>query len=65
LKLSHKGDYIARRGKAYPPIEEYLDAQIKINSGDPVLVKEGKEQFDTYIKVCLQIKKNYPKIKKA
>jgi len=65
LKLSHKGDYKVGRSKVYPPIEDYLDAQIKINSRDPVLVKEGKEQFDTYIKVCLQIKKNYPKIKKA
>jgi len=65
LKLSHKGDYKVGRSKAYPPIEDYLDAQIKINSGDSVLKKEGEEQLDTYTKVCLQIKKNYPKIKRV
>ncbi len=49
-----------RRGE-YPPVEDYLDAIVKINSGDETLIQEGKTQLETYIADCLAVKEKYPK----
>ena len=49
-----------RRGE-YPPVEDYLDAIVKINSGDEALIQEGKTQLETYIADCLAVKEKYPK----
>jgi len=64
LKVSCRGDYIKERKNKYPPIEEYIDAQIKINSRDLFMQKEGQKQFQKYIKVCLQVKEDYPKVER-
>lgn len=53
--------YQELRLRAYPDYREYLDAQVKINSGSPELVAEGEAQQQAYIQACLEVKKRYPK----
>ena len=45
----------------YPKIEEYTDAQVKLNSGIPELIQQGQEQLNKYIQDCLDIKTRFPK----
>lgn len=59
--IYHKYSYSRLRRNSYPPIEDYLDAQVKINSGVPSLIKEGKEQLLRYFDNCLDVKEKYPK----
>lgn len=54
-------NYAQLRNWAYPLIEEYNDAQIKINSGDSQLETEGQTQLDNYIQSCLDVKSRFPK----
>lgn len=44
---------------------DYLDAQVKLNSGDAELIAEGQAQLDTYIAACLAVKEKYPKPESA
>lgn len=53
--------YYEKRAAEYPPIEEYLDAQVKINSGDDALIAAGQEQLAAYYEACLAVKARYPK----
>lgn len=53
--------YYEKRAAEYPPIEEYLDAQVKINSGDEALITAGQEQLAAYYEACLDVKARYPK----
>ncbi|HLD91606.1 MAG TPA: hypothetical protein VI911_11465 [Patescibacteria group bacterium] len=53
--------YIDLRRKAYPEIESYLDAMVKINSGDEILIAEGQQQLADYYTACLAVKSLYPK----
>ena len=54
-------DYIKNRRLNYPKIENFLDANVKINSDDVNLQNEGKKQMQEYIQTCLDVKKQYPK----
>lgn len=54
--------YAQLRLSEYPPMADYLDAQVKLNSGDAELIAEGQTQLDTYIAACLAVKEKYPKI---
>lgn len=54
-------DYSQLRMAEYPPITEYLDAQVKINSGVEALVVEGQAQEQFYFDACLAVKAKYPK----
>lgn len=54
-------DYQQLRLRAYPDYREFLDAQVKINSGNPELVTEGVAQQERYFAACLEVKKRYPK----
>lgn len=56
-----KPTYSEKRAAEYPPIEEYLDAMVKINSGDEKLIAAGQAQLDFYYKACLAVKARYPK----
>lgn len=56
-----KRTYSEKRAAEYPPITEYLDAQVKINSGDETLIAAGQIQQQTYIQACLEVKTKYPK----
>lgn len=53
--------YKILRKKAYPKIENYIDAQVKINSGDADLIQEGREQEAEYFQQCLAIKNKFAK----
>lgn len=53
--------YAEKRAAEYPPMTEYLDAQVKINSGVEELMAEGQEQLSIYYADCLEIKAKYPK----
>lgn len=53
--------YYEKRAAAYPPVEEYLDAQVKINSGDADMVAAGQAQLEAYYQACLAVKRTFPK----
>lgn len=54
--------YADKRAENYPDPREYLDAQVKINSGDAALVAEGQKQLQNYVNKCLAIKAEFPKL---
>lgn len=54
-------EYKTKRKDEYPPQADFLDAQVKINSGDPILVAEGKTQLADYYSACIAVKQKYPK----
>lgn len=53
--------YEEKRVAEYPPMADFLDAQVKINSGDEKLMAEGQEQLSAYYTNCLAVKAKYPK----
>ncbi len=53
--------YAQKRLEAYPPMSEYLDAQVKLASDNPQIKAQGQEQLNTYLTTCLTIKEQYPK----
>lgn len=53
--------YAEKRAEAYPSPTEYLDAQVKIASGNLTLVAEGQLQLKAYVEECLAVKAKYPK----
>lgn len=53
--------YHELRAKAYPAPAEFLDAQVKLGSGDAELAREGQLQLEKYIRDCLDVKALYPK----
>ena len=57
--------YDEQRMAAYPPMADYLDAQVKLNSGNAELIAEGQTQLDAYIAACLAVKEKYPKPESA
>jgi hypothetical protein len=54
-------NYAQLRSWSYPEYTEFLDAQVKINSGDIILQGEGKYQLDYYFANCLNAKIKFPK----
>lgn len=53
--------YAELRAAEYPDVGEYLDAQVKLGSGDPALAEEGATQLNGYFQACLAVKAKYPK----
>lgn len=53
--------YYEKRASNYPNFHEYLDAMVKINSGDETLNTQGQIQLNNYYQLCLEVKNNYPK----
>ena len=54
-------DYKELRRIEYPDFREYLDAQVKINSGNDELIAAGNAQLEAYYAACLTVKAKYPK----
>jgi hypothetical protein len=54
-------NYAMLRMWTYPGYAEYLDAEVKLNSGDTNLEIEGQYQLDKYIADCLNVKLRFPK----
>ena len=53
--------YSEKRAAEYPLIAEYLDAMVKINSGDEAMIADGQAQLDFYYQACLAVKARYQK----
>ena len=52
-------NYRVFRVNAYPTYEEFIDAQVKIESGDKDLKLKGKKQKEAYVKKCLDVKTSF------
>ena len=57
-RLDH---YVILRQWAYPPLGDFNDIQVKLNSGIPELVSEGQAALEEYVQNCLNIKTRFPK----
>ena len=60
-EYSDDRSYGEKRRSAYPSFCDFLDAQVKLNSGNEVLAAEGQAQLGQYYQACLEVKKTYPK----
>lgn len=56
-----KNRYIAQRIQEYPSFLDFIDAQVKKSSTDPVIVSRWESQEKEYISACLAVKEKYPK----
>lgn len=54
-EANHK--YKDDRAREYPPLAEFADAYVKIQSGNP----DGETQMTAYLAACLAVKAKYPK----
>lgn len=52
--------YQVLRAAEYPPIQEFVDAQVKLASPDPEVQARGQAQLDAYFAACLAVKEKYP-----
>lgn len=59
IKEKEDRQFLARRKKEYPPIEDFIDAMVKINN--PETKTEGEKQLQEYYSKCLAVKNKYPK----
>lgn len=59
--LEPEKTYSQKRLEAYPPMSEYLDAQVKLASDDPQIQTQGQAQLDAYVTACLLVKEQFPK----
>ena len=53
--------YPQLRRWAYPPIEDFIDAKVKIAQGGS-LSPEGDSQLNTYTAACCAVKLRFPKL---
>jgi hypothetical protein len=56
-----KDHYRILRSRHYPPIADFIDAQVKIQSGDATLLSEGDAEMQAYVSKCLDVKAKYQK----
>lgn len=54
-------NYSELRRWAYPEYSIYLDAQVKMNSTEESIQKEGQDQLQTYYQNCIAVKQRFPK----
>ena len=54
-------NYYLLRQISYPPISDYLDAQVKLLSRDSKLVAEGQVQLNKWVQDCLTVKARFHK----
>jgi hypothetical protein len=53
--------YRESRAAHYPPVSDFADAMVKINSTDEELMRAGEVELARYYAACNAVKKNYPK----
>lgn len=53
--------YAEKRALEYPDFRIFLDAEVKINSGNETLAAEGLRQKQAYVNACLAVKAANPK----
>lgn len=56
-----KDNYDWFRTIFYPPISDYNDAQVKLNSTDSNLQAIGQAELDNYVQASLDVKARFPK----
>jgi hypothetical protein len=61
LETWKKENYAKLREQAYPDFLEYIDAQVKIHSGNTALILEGQRQESAYFQACMDVKTRFPK----
>lgn len=54
-------NYAELRRFAYPDPSDFLDAWIKINSGNEEMKDAGEKQMHDYVTQCLAVKSKFPK----
>lgn len=54
MKISHKSDYAKRRRQDYPRVEEFADAWVHWQNGNPA-------PMDAYVAKCNAVKARHPK----
>jgi hypothetical protein len=54
MKISHSSDYSKRRKAEYPRLEEFADAFVKLQNGDPA-------PMQAYVERCNAVKAKHPK----
>jgi len=52
-------NYAYLRRRAYPPVTEYIDSQVKMAMSGPE-VAEGQKQLATYLAACRAVKERFP-----
>lgn len=57
-----KNRYYQLRALAYPAITDFIDALVKINSGDDELSAKGAIELQEHVNKCLAIKSDFPKV---
>ena len=60
-KVAAEQTYNLKRAALYPPAHDYLDAQAKKFSDDPVIRQQGIDQEAEYFAKCLEVKAQIPK----
>ena len=56
-----KENYRVLRNRHYPSVFDFIDAQVKLNSNDSLLVTEGQAEMQKYASNCLAVKTRFPK----
>ena len=56
-----KQNYQSLLYKSYPPMVDYLDAQVKISSSDTAIISVGEQELAVYNQKCLNVKTRFPK----
>ena len=59
--LFRVNNYKVFREWAYPPMVDYLDAQVKISSSDTAIISVGEQELAVYNQKCLNVKTRFPK----
>ena len=54
-------NYRILRTPLYPPITDYIDAQVKLSSNNPVMVTKGQQEITLYNTCSLAVKERFPK----
>jgi len=54
-------ELVELRRRAYPPLMDYIDAQVKKASSDPAMQAAGEAQELAYTAACLEVKARHPK----
>ena len=63
MRVEFKVDVAKKRAADYPPVIDYIDAQVKKASSDPAMRADGIAQEQDYLSKCLAVKAKYPKPK--
>lgn len=54
--------YQLQRAAKYPPMLDFIDAQVKMSSPDPVMQAEGEVKWNNYVNQCFAVKLAIPKV---